>query len=48
MGWHRPDKDMFVFDGISAHSICRDCGRDITQDSNMDWFSFQKKAPYHD
>lgn len=36
-GWHRPSDDC-TFDGMSFHSKCKDCGKDIMQDSQGNWF----------
>lgn len=37
MGWCRPDETR-SFDGLSAHSQCKYCGKDIMQDSQGNWF----------
>lgn len=36
-GWHRPDNN-YSFDGCSLHSHCKDCGKEIMQDSQGNWF----------
>lgn len=41
MGWHTPDKGAKGtqwFDGASVHAICKNCGKDIMQDSQGGWF----------
>lgn len=37
MGWHMPDNSE-KFDGCSFHSHCKYCGKEITQDSQGNWF----------
>lgn len=37
-GWHRPDDSPTTFDGASAHSKYKYCGKDIMQDSQGNWF----------
>ena len=37
--WHRPDETEFN-DGCSFHSHCRFCGKEIMQDSQGNWFTF--------
>lgn len=43
LGWHKhkhkPDKTQFN-DGCSFHSHCRFCGKEIMQDSQGNWFTF--------
>lgn len=38
LGWHRPDASPKRFDGLSEHSVCKHCGKDIMQDSQGNWF----------
>ena len=37
--WHAPDHKRY-FDGCSHHSVCRFCGKEIMQDSQGNWFTF--------
>ena len=37
LGWHRPSKEIKVA-GINYKSICKYCGKEITQDSQGNWF----------
>lgn len=37
LGWHSPSA-VITFDGVSFHSVCRHCGRRITQDSQGNWY----------
>ena len=39
MGWHKPDNFRFS-DGCSEHSYCRFCHKEIMQDSQGNWFTF--------
>lgn len=39
MGQHRPNKIGF-YDGCSVHSYCRFCNKEIMQDSQGNWFTF--------
>lgn len=39
MGWHKPDGTLFN-DGCSNHSYCRFCHKEIMQDSQGNWFTF--------
>lgn len=39
MGWHKPS-DIHSFDGCSEHSRCRFCKKEIMQDSQGNWFTF--------
>lgn len=39
LGRHRPDETIFN-DGCSFHSYCRFCGKEIMQDSQGNWFTF--------
>lgn len=39
MGWHKPDHTR-SFDGLSDHSHCIFCGKEIMQDSQGNWFTF--------
>ena len=41
MGWHRPDKYARFSDGCSIHSRCRYCKKEIMQDSQGNWFTFE-------
>ena len=49
--WHRPAKGAKQhFDGCNIHSICKFCGKPITQDSQGNWFEIgeptvKKKEP---
>lgn len=36
--WHTPDESPQWFDGLSDHAICKQCGKDIMQDSQGNWF----------
>ena len=38
LGWHTPDNSPQWSDGLSQHSRCKHCGRDIMQDSQGNWF----------
>lgn len=38
MHWHQPDNSPERFDGLSTHSVCKYCGKDIMQDSQGNWF----------
>ena len=38
MGWHTPDNSPKWSDGLSDHSKCKHCGKDIMQDSQGNWF----------
>lgn len=39
MGWHKPD-DFRFYDGCSEHFYCRFCHKEIMQDSQGNWFTF--------
>ena len=39
IGWHKPDNSSFS-DGCSEHSYCRFCHKEIMQDSQGNWFTF--------
>jgi hypothetical protein len=39
MDWHRPHSMDVGFDGASAHSNCKYCGRKVLQDSQGNWFA---------
>lgn len=39
MGWHKPNDSHFN-DGCSMHSHCRFCHKEIMQDSQGNWFTF--------
>lgn len=39
LGWHKPN-ERESFDGCSVHSHCRFCGREIMEDSQGNWFTF--------
>ena len=39
MGWHMPDNSYFE-DGCSVHSHCRICKKEVMQDSQGNWFTF--------
>lgn len=39
MGWHKPDHT-HSFDGLSEHSHCRFCKKEIMQDSQGNWFTY--------
>lgn len=39
MGHHRP-KEIVFYDGCSIHSRCRFCNKEIVQDSQGNWFTF--------
>ena len=39
LGWHKPDSSRY-YDGCSAHSHCRFCGKEIIRDSQENWFTF--------
>jgi hypothetical protein len=36
--WHSPDKKPRSFDGMSVHSVCKYCNKEIMQDSQGGWF----------
>lgn len=36
--WHRPDGSPLRNDGLTDHSICKHCGKDIMRDSQGNWF----------
>lgn len=37
--WHQPNEKQPIWtDGLSDHSICKHCGREIMQDSQGNWF----------
>lgn len=36
--WHIPDNSNCHFDGLSVHSTCKYCHKDIMQDSQGNWF----------
>ena len=39
MEWHLPDENIpSHYDGCSIHSKCKYCGKDITQDSQGNWY----------
>ena len=41
MGWHIPDRgEKKTHDGLSYHSRCKHCGKEIMQDSQGNWFAF--------
>lgn len=35
--WHIPDKYIWA-DGISTHTFCRHCGKELMQDSQGNWY----------
>lgn len=37
MHWHQPSEKQ-SFDGLSFHSKCKWCGKEILQDSQGNWF----------
>ena len=39
MHWHSPDETS-SFDGCSNHSYCKFCNKEIMQDSQGNWFTF--------
>ena len=39
MHWHFPDETS-SFDGCSNHSYCKFCDKEIMQDSQGNWFTF--------
>lgn len=39
LGWHRPNNEL-TFDGLSEHSHCKFCNKEIMQDSQGNWFTF--------
>nr|DAU60314.1 MAG TPA: 50S ribosomal subunit [Caudoviricetes sp.] len=39
LGWHKTDSSRY-YDGCSAHSHCRFCGKEIMQDGQGNWFTF--------
>ena len=41
MGWHKPDysKDSWD-DGCSLHAVCKYCEKEIMQDSQGNWFTY--------
>lgn len=41
LGWHMPDDSPEWNDGLSDHSVCRYCGKNIMQDSQGNWFTFE-------
>lgn len=41
MGWHIPDESS-TFDGLSIHSHCKFCGKEIMQDSQGNWFEVEE------
>ena len=41
LGWHGPDKNAKIWsDGCSSHCRCKHCGKEIMQDSQGNWFTF--------
>ena len=40
MKWHIPEETEF-FDGLSFHSKCKFCGKNIMQDSQGNWFTYE-------
>ncbi len=38
--WHNPDGSSKWHDGCSMHCVCKHCGRNIMQDSQGNWFTF--------
>lgn len=40
LGWHTPDDSPQYSDGCSQHARCKHCGKDIMQDSQGNWFTF--------
>ena len=41
LDWHKPS-DKIGFDGCSFTSVCKRCGRELLQDSQGNWFSFDE------
>lgn len=39
LGWHKPNGET-TFDGLSEHSHCRFCNKEIMEDSQGNWFTF--------
>lgn len=41
LGWHKPGKNEKIWnDGCSFHCTCKYCGKEIMQDSQGNWFTF--------
>lgn len=41
LGWHEPDKNAKIWnDGCSFRCRCKHCGKEIMQDSQGNWFTF--------
>lgn len=41
LGWHEPDKNAKIWsDGCSSHCRCKHCSKEIMQDSQGNWFTF--------
>ena len=39
LGWHIPDPNVKkTFDGLSFHSRCKYCGKEIMMDGQGNWF----------
>ena len=43
LGWHFPDDSPQKFDGANIHARCRFCGKRIMQDSQGNWFTFERR-----
>jgi hypothetical protein len=39
--WHRPDDSPEWSDGCSVHCVCKYCQKEIMQDSQGNWFTFE-------
>jgi hypothetical protein len=37
LGWHDGNGEVW-FDGASLHSVCSQCGKEVKQDSQGNWF----------
>ena len=41
LGWHAPDKtERCMYDGLSMHSHCKFCHKEIMEDSQGNWFIY--------
>lgn len=40
-GWHDGKGGHTTFDGCSTHALCSQCGKEVMQDSQGNWFTFK-------
>ena len=49
LGWHNGElPDVIAWDGCSLHARCSVCGKRVMQDSQGNWFTFEKEGEWSD